>query len=78
MGPFYEGSPIHQQRFQITANEKVAAEAADGRFSRVAIPHLGSVTALFPADSRPEETRLLFELPTLNKTTVFTMRLMNN
>jgi hypothetical protein len=78
MGTFYEGSPIHHQRFQIIANEKVAAEAADGRFSRVAIPHLGSVTALFPADSRPEETRLLFELPTLNKNTVFTMRLVNN
>jgi len=70
MRSFHEGSPIDYQRFQIIANETIAAEASDGRFSRVQIPQLGCATALFPADSRATETRLLFELPTLNEATV--------
>ena len=64
---FYEGAPVHHQRFQVVADARTAAAAARGEFAPVDIPCLGhSTVALFPPESRAGETQLLFELPTLN------------
>jgi hypothetical protein len=66
-GTFFEGSPLHLQRFQIIADSTVAAAATEGKFSPVSIPSVNrELAALFPADCRANISQLLFQLPALD------------